>query len=150
MPGDLASKVKAVNKANAYANQVHDILTEVFRPFVGQKIIKVDGDLMARVKDYVPPLQYDAGLRCWKKHSDYSLSWGVDANISYGNGCEYSGEVVVYIGRLEGQTLVELTPNEKRRTDWTVEEVREKRKAYEELKAAADSAFNAISPFGLY
>lgn len=72
----LEARVKAVNEAHKYANELYGTLVAIFRPLVGQQIEKQGGDLLAKVKKLIPEPPHSANLRVWKTSSAYSLAWG--------------------------------------------------------------------------
>ncbi|MGH7175043.1 MAG: hypothetical protein ACREGR_01640 [Minisyncoccia bacterium] len=150
----LAAKVRAVNAVNKHAVQLQKVLNEVFRPLVGQPILKATGDLLVKVEKLLPANLNPAGLfglDVYRHRSNYSLAWTVRQceQIKGGGSCLYH-ELTVYVGWLEGNTLKELTTNstDGLRSDYTVEEVLGKREAYALAKKAADDAHSALHPFG--
>lgn len=51
----LKARVAAVNRANAYAAVLYAAMIEKFTPLMGQKILKVDGSLLAKHEIVFPP-----------------------------------------------------------------------------------------------
>src|SRR5277367_5628074 len=73
----LECEVSATNEANAYANQLHPKLVEIFRPFVGLPILKADGTLLAKVAKLLPEFPSLPKLHTYKHITTYRLSWVV-------------------------------------------------------------------------
>lgn len=153
MSNAAVAKVNAVNRANKYANYIYPLLREVFAPLVGQQVVKVNGDLLAKFEKLVSlhTPKNSGGLQVYRHRSDYSLAWVVKTceMIQGTHSCVYH-EVVVYIGNLRGQILTELCTPFQGRTDYTVSEVEENRKAYEAAKKAANEAQSKLWPFDEY
>lgn len=72
---ELEAKVKSVNQAHKYANELRPILTELFRPLVGEKVEKADGQLLEKVKKLLPAFPCTPQLNVYKLASSYSLAW---------------------------------------------------------------------------
>ena len=151
----LAARVRAVNRANEFGRGLFVALTNIFEPLVGQKILKADGTLLEKFKKLLPPLPCTDGLHVYRHSSNYSLAWTVKTceQIKDTHNCVYH-EVVVYVGDLRGQLLEKLVTHQfdekTYRTDYTADEVKAKRAAYDEAKRLADEARSALYPFGEY
>lgn len=147
----LEARVVAVNRANAYAKMIYPKLAAVFKNFIGTKVYKADDSLLKKVKESIPPLPEVAGVRCWVNASGYSLYWGVQAYES-ADDCAMYSDVSVYIGEISNGVLVSITTNhwENVRTDFTAEEITEKRVEYKRLEEIANKAKSALFPFGEY
>lgn len=148
----LIAKVKAVNKANDYANQLYVQLVAIFQPLVGQQILKVHGDLLLKIEKMLPVFKNSNGLRVYRSRSDYSLIWTVNANEREcpDGGTQYH-EVSVYVGKLDHGTLTDVYDSGPGgRRDYTPEEVKDKRETYKAAKEIADKANSALHPFGEY
>lgn len=145
----LAAKVKAVNAANAYAVTLYDALTDIFRPLVGQVILKNGGDLLAKVAKLLPEFPHGNSLMVYKLSSAYSLAWVVKTseNVDGDCTCLYH-ETTVYVGNVSGHTLTELCKPLSLRSDYTVDEIRAARQRHNEAKRIADEARSALYPFG--
>jgi len=146
----LRAKIEAVNKANKLAHQLYETLVPIFTPFVGLKVITVDGDLLTKVqKLLVSPVLRRAfpGENTNRIKSAYAIKWVVSVSVNLGNASVSHSESVA-IGELDGQTLSRISPPFEGRTDWTPEEVVSGRvKAYRakrEYKAIVQSLY----PFG--
>ncbi len=148
MNARLEAKVKAINDANAYAPELYAKLIPIFAPYVGQKIIKADGSLIAKIEKQIPEL----APFTYRSRSNYSLGYVAKtcAMEPGGNGCAYH-ETYVSIGELRDGMLSSLAPAPTGlRTDYTVEEVETKRKAVEKADKALDDAKGELYPFDIY
>lgn len=147
----LAAKVRAVNNAHAYAEEITEKLTEAFTPLVGQVILKQGGQLMKKFEGIVPKFRNDHNLMVYRHSSEYSLAWTVKTceQIEGYESCTYY-EHTVYIGNLSGNVLESMDNRDKGtlRTDYTVEEIKVKRAEHKRLQNLADAASNALYPFG--
>ncbi len=147
----LAARVIAHNKAAERGNKLYAQLAEVFRDFVGCKILKKDGTLLKDVESRLPELEYTTGMRIIHRTSDSChLSYKVDCcqNIPETYGCVYE-EVTVYIGDLDGQNLIKLSDPPNFRCDYTAAAVIAARRQYDEALEIVNSCRNACYPFGL-
>ena len=103
----LAARVKAVNAANRMAGEVYDKLAAIFAPYVGCKIEKADGGLLAKVAKALPEFPYSNGLHVYKYASNYSLVWMVKAcEVCDGIACYH--EAGVYVGEMRDGVLLKL------------------------------------------
>lgn len=151
----LAANIAARNRANTEANRIQAVLIPFFAQYVGQKILKADNSLLAKIK--VPDLGISTtSLRNYRdSRSNYSLSWEVSANepdsgdvnghhtVTYANA-------TAYIGELDNGVLKNVAEPRQHRTDWTEAEIIAAR---EELKAAqrkVSEAQSKLGPFGEY
>lgn len=152
----LEAKVSAVNLCHAYANELRPILVEACRPFVGQKVIKVDDTFTAAFKKVIDALDLpNKTVHVHRSSSRYNLVWVVNvsqgARTSGDHNISHRHEIALYIGTMEGQTLKsveELAPLQK--TDFTVERIKELRAIHKRAKEAASAAESALWPFGEY
>lgn len=145
----LTAKVKGQNKVNAAANEYEKQLIEAFRPFVGSKIL-THGGLAARVKPQIP--EAPKGVRAWRSSSNYSVYYEMDVceHFENGDGCCYC-KATAYVGNLDGYNLQNVgEPQKPRRTDYTVEEIRDKRKALREARDAMRKIESELATFGEY
>lgn len=145
----LVAKVKAVNRAHEYAHKLYAQLVPIFKPLVGQKILKADGTLLAKYDKLLPELPCFGNLRVYRHKSDYSLGWTISTDETDSpHTCLYY-DVTVYIGRLSRGVLESIEEPFNGRTDYTVEEVDQKRAAYTEAQKVADACKSALHPFGM-
>jgi hypothetical protein len=144
----LAARVKAVNTANAKAGEVYDQLAAIFAPYVGCKIEKADGGLLAKVAKALPEFVGN-GLHVYKYASNFSLVWMVKTcEVCDGTACYH--EAGVYVGEMRDGVLLKLCNRPELRSDYTVEEVVANREAYEAAKKIADDVQGKLHPFGEY
>jgi hypothetical protein len=145
MTNELQAKVKAVNTANEYANQVYNTLSNLFSDFIGQKIVKLNRDILNKIVLPIFPCTPD--LHVFRRHAAYSLAWTVKTCELYEHSCVYH-EVTVYVGQLNGQVLEKICEWTPLRTDYTEKEIIQKREAYKEAKEIADKMKDQLYPFG--
>jgi hypothetical protein len=146
MKNDLAAMVAAVNRANACGVEMYRKLATVFKPLVGQKILKADGTLLAKYQALLPELPSTVALSVFRHTSDYLLVWTVKTCEMVPPYSRVYHEVTVYVGSLSGKILRDIMEPFTGRTDWTVEEVTAKRAAYKVAKEAAETAHSALCP----
>ena len=144
----LNAKVKAINRAHTYANQLSKQLQEIFRPLVGQEILKVDGQLLVKVKNLLPEFSNTSGLQVYRSSSNYSLAWTVKTSEMDTESTWMYYEIGVYVGSLNGKILTDLTPREELRVDYMPDEILRNREEYLRLKKLADTARSNLWPFG--
>jgi hypothetical protein len=151
----LAARIQAVNAANDYANNLFEPLSAIFKPLIGQKIFKVDGEWMEKFKSKLPIFAKawnGVETHVYRASSRYSLGWTVKSCVSIqgGCGCVYH-ETSVYVAHVDGQTLSSMyDKQEPHKTDYTAEDIKAKREKYKQLKKLADDAQSALHPFGEY
>jgi hypothetical protein len=148
----LRASIAATNKANAYANRLQRELVAIFRPLVGKQVIKNDGSLLERVKKLLPEFPCQPGLHVYRTSSAYWVGFAVKASVNEepGPGCQYY-EATVRVGDIESgtQTLKQVYDDPAdRRTDYTFEEVVEKRRLCEEARKVYEAAKGECYPFG--
>ena len=144
----LACRVVAVNNAYKYANTLYDFLAEKFLPLVGKKILKADGQLLAKYEVKLPSSMSRATFTTYRISSDYSLVWRVSAcEFMPPGGCMYHS-VSVYIGSLDSSILTGISPPPAYRVDYTVDEIVALREAYKIAQNLVDKAKSALYPFG--
>ena len=150
MTQKLAAKVKAINKAHKYANELWPTLAEMFRPLVGERITKVDGTLFAKIVKDFPKFTNTHDLQVYRHGSNYSLAWTVKTSeMDSLNTCCYY-ETTLYVGDIDNGVLTKMSEPYTARTDWTSEEVVALRLDYKEKKKLADNALSALCNFGEY
>lgn len=153
----LAAKVAARNEVNALANASFAPAIEALQPFVGQKVCKVDGSLLEKVKKALPPAIHanDAEVHTWYSTGHgYSLVLNVKTCTSARTNGNYQiahyAETDLYLGHLQDGVLTGLYDAPSYRTDYSEEFVREARLEAERAKKAASEAESKIHYFGLY
>jgi len=145
----LQARVIARNRANAIANDLQPKLIDVFRPLLGEKILKQDGGLMTKVAKLLPEFPKEQGVRVWHHSSTYSLAWCTDVcqHVEGAESCIYE-ERHFYIGTIDGAYLTELSELVEFRTDYTVEEITELRKTFKQKEKEYEAAKGKLYPFG--
>jgi hypothetical protein len=157
MSNYLIAHVEAVNFCHLLAMRLEQVLKVFFTPYVGKKVIKIDGTLMQKIADEVrpciEPIDEMNGVQVYfDRMGSYSLRWTVKVckHIEGAGSCLYY-EHSVYVGDLEGQTLKNIKPTKlDLRTDFTAAEIESKRKVYKQLQETADQAKGQLYPFGEY
>ncbi len=111
---------------------------------------------MEKIQHLVPKLGNDK-IQVYRHKSDYSLAWCVktsepDSGDPKGNHTVLYWEVTVYIGDLAGAIFTRINSEftGDTRTDYTAEEIENKRKILTAAKTALSSAESALFPFGEY
>jgi len=146
-PSLLAARVAAMNAAHAEVNRLAPIYRAIFAEYIGQKVTKADGSLLAKIKARLP----ESSLQVYSPHVGCFV---VKTSASYGDHfCTYA-EPYFYAfteNRHAGHICEKLGHEfEPFRADYTAEEVCQLRKTAEEAREAARNAESACSPFGLY
>ena len=147
----LEARVRGVNRANAFANELYPKLVALFTPLIGQKILKADGTLLAKIQKQVD----DLGVlgrhepHVYRYNSPYSLVYTVKTCEDC-NGHAYYYETSVYVAHLDNGVLTGLYDQDLRQTNYSADKVIAAREAYEKAKKAADEAQSALHPFGEY
>lgn len=151
----LSAKVKAVNKAHALAKELHEQLAPILGMLVGTKVFKADGSLTKKVQDMLPELPNRHDIQIYRVQSEYNLAWKVkvsepDSGDPHGNHTVMYYDTTVYVAIVDCGILSAIQPFQENRTDWTVEEVKEKQKALVALRSLASDAEGALRPFEVY
>ncbi len=151
MSNKLIAKVRAVNAANAYANELYEKLKDVFVNFIGDRIEKANGELFEKVKKCLPKFINTHNLSVYRHMGNYALVYVVKSceMIPSEESCIYH-ETSLYVGEMRDGVLVKLCSSPNNRIDYTVNNVREKRLEYEKAKKIMDAAKNELYPFGEY
>ena len=149
----LENRVRGVNMANAYANEIRPMLVKVFEPYIGCKILKVDGGLLASVKKQVDALKLQNcnAIHVYRSSSAYSLAFVVKSCVDHA-GRAYYHETYIHIGALDGGVLRDIRDDgdELFKVDYNADEVASARRVYEAAEKAASEAESALYPFGKY
>jgi len=154
----LAAKVAAQNEANRIANAMYLPATEALKPFIGQKVCKVDGGLLEKVKKVLPEASAHEGNHGQRPYYStghgYSLTLQIriceEAKRRNGEQGSYYSEAVLYVADLRDGVLIKLYDPNTRRTDYTEAEIIEARKAHEAAKTAVREAASKLVWFGEY
>jgi hypothetical protein len=144
----LEAKVAAVNRCHEYAAQLYAKLTQFFKEYEGQKVVKVDGCLLAKIADKLGEIEKPLGINAWRKHCSFSLTYGVSASVT-SNGIAMYHETSFSVGQVDNQVLTKVYDRPYNlRTDYTVEEVLAKREAYKQARIQADNCLSDLRDFG--
>lgn len=144
----MVAKVNAVNTANGAANYYDNVLREIFRPFVGQKVVNANGQFIKKIRDLLGnvDLPNNIRLRVFRYKSNYNIAYSAKSCENTSGRCVYH-ETLFYIGSLKGGVLKELTPSLERRSNYTVCEVSQ---AYEKFEALSKEASKVIEPYYMF
>jgi len=149
---ELPAKVKATNRAYAMANRLCPILQDVFRPFVGQTILKATGTLLAKIEKLVPEFPKGPHLQIYLRLTAYSLDWMVKTDEFIDPSAEHGtvtyAEAVAAVGRIDRGVLIELATPPNYKTDYKVEDIIAMRDKADELKKQYEQARDQTWPFG--
>jgi hypothetical protein len=165
----LNARVRAHNRVNKRALELHGELVEIFRPFIGKKVLTNSG-FVAKLRPQIDAIRdregssHEGGFQLYYNGGRYSLVFTLKAWEPY-KGEQYGGsyaEASIYVGEFGNQTSqnpeglpqdhlasVRETPPDLR-TDYSADEVRALRKAEREASEKAREAESALSPFGRY
>jgi len=144
-PSALAAKVAATNAANAEVNRLAPLYRAIFAEYIGQKVTKADGSLLAKIQARLPssPLQvYSPHVGCFvvKTHEQ-------------SNGIAYYVEPYFYAFTVNRQTgLCEALQwaFEPYRADYTPEAIQALRQKTAAAEKAFDDAKSELGTFGMY
>src|SRR3954464_8487714 len=106
----LVAHVEAVNSANKAAMELYPKLAAIFKPLVGQRLVKVSGtELLKKVEDQLPDFPYNSRLQIYKTITNYSLSFTCKTcvNVPSQQYCVYK-ESTVYIGEMRDGVLMSI------------------------------------------
>ena len=154
----LSAKIAARNEVNTLANTSFPDAVAALQPFVGQKVCKVDGSLLAKVEKALPPALHANGNEAHTWYSTghgYSLVLNVETCTSAkGKTNDYQiaqyAESTVYLGHLQNGVLTGLCDAPSLKTDYSEDFVREARLEVEKADKAKREAESKIHYFGLY
>ena len=146
----LSAKIIARNRANAAAISFYDAAAPIVARFLGQKIYKADGSLIAKLEKLLPKLAPGS----YRFDSRYSLSFVMKEyenvkDAGYCN-CIYQ-ETYVHLGDVTNGILNKLYPRpDKLRSDYTFVEIAARRADAEAKEEAFREADSKLYPFGRY
>jgi hypothetical protein len=157
-PSLLHAKVAAYNRLHQKANELFPILKALFEPYLGQKVLKSDGELLKKIKESLPKVEgqsikASSGFRFNHSKSCYSLYFQLHceemgyshANHSYPAYVDAS----LYIGDISGDELTKLAEPPNFRADYDVDTILALRVETERLKRLAQETESKLHPFGL-
>lgn len=158
----LAQQVEARNRLNAKANELAPLLQEVLKPYIGSKVIEVTpcrnwtkkvDEALDKVTPDLPSLySYLHGYRLTYDIYDYDVY--VDLDTTYRNVGKTVGYLKVEFrlcslngDHLASQQLSAVEPITERRTDYTVQELTEKRTKLLELEQQVSELRSELQEF---
>ena len=149
----LDAKVQAQNTAAFIANELYPVFRGIFEPMVGQKVLKADGSLLAKVEAQLPKIQNIQGVQVYRQSTQqnlyWSLCWAVKVSCTVKNSPFWEHqEVYITVGSLDDGVLVELVDEaDKKRDDYTANEIRRLQEVYRVKMEEARQAERALNPF---
>lgn len=156
----LAAHIEARNFINKKHNDFHPLAMAAMAPFVGQKICKADGSLLAKVEkclaDFVPLVLTEGWQAYYSTGHGYNLTLNLKAwrqvqkaGEKYSVSC-YE-ETALYIAHLQNGILTSLYSDlDKRRTDFTEAEIAKARLEVDKRKEQLREAQSKLAQFGEY
>lgn len=146
---ELIAKVEAVNLANEWANKLYERLAPIFTPYVGCKIVKQSGGLLAKIESLLPnDLPCGNRMQVYRQSSNYSLAWTAKAciGLTEGHGCVYH-ESTAYIADLLNGEVSRIYDRSDRKTDYDYHQIVLLQLQCKEAKKAYEAAKSALFPF---
>lgn len=153
----LAAKVAAQNEANQTVNTYAPMVIEALRPFVGQKVLKANGELLEKVKSKIPEMPNygnNKDVNCYASSGrGYSIT--INAKTCHGHPrkdytAAHYAEAMTWCAELSGGILTKLCNFQPLKTSWTEEEVTNARHALEKAKDEMSKAQSALGEFGTF
>lgn len=147
----LEQKVRGVNLAHKYANELYPKLVEHFKPLVGQKVYKADGTLLKKIKDQLDTIYLPTGneLRIMRFCGPYDIHYEVQTIISH-NGRALYHSANVYVVHVQDGVIDRIADPYERKTDYTADTVIADRKALEEAEEAVREIQSRLNHFSKY
>lgn len=150
----LVAKVKARNILNSELKQRVPAMIEALKPFIGQKVQKVDGTLLQKVRDALPNIPNAVAFGGWYESRGYSIYARFETCVWEGlaHGCIYQEDSFCIGDVQDGILKAEQRVSELSffRSDWTVEEVEKARENVRKAKEALSDAQRPLYHFGEY
>lgn len=145
----LEAKIKARNKVNQYALEIGPRVIEALKPFIGQKVCNVGGELSKKVMGQLPALQNEFNIRAfYSTGHGYTVTVQLNASETTRQGHAMYCDATVYVANLRNGILESMFPDMEPadwRTDYTVDEYR----ALEKQIRDAESTLSTLrSKFG--
>jgi hypothetical protein len=142
----LKAKIRAVNRANAYAEQLSNTLIPIFKELIGKKVKKVGG-LTIKVKSLLPDFPHSPEINVYYHDSNYSVFFIVKVSEMIGNSCTcLYYELTLNIGKLDGGILTEVYEQFKA-TSYNLEDIKNKIEVCKNAQRALDSAKDDLGIF---
>lgn len=167
----LEARVRAFNRVNARAIELHSELAAIFKPFIGKKVLTNSG-FVAKLRPQLDAIRdregssHEGGFQLYYNGGRYSLVFTLKAWEPF-EGEQYGGayaEASIYVGEFGNRHIntedANALPQDhlasvrteppNLRTDYSADEVRALRKAAQEASDKAREAESALCPFGRY
>ena len=149
----LSARVELVNQVRNLANNVvYPRFREAFTPFMGAKIYKADGSLVAKAKATANDLMgkiETRGISIYRYPSPYSLVYVIKGSTQVGH-IAYYHEESVYLAEIEKGVMTKWYDPPAFPCDFSVDSVLAAREALKAAKEALSKAESDLFPFGEY
>lgn len=152
----LAAHIAARNFINQKHNDFHPLVMAAMAPFVGQKVCKADGSLLAKVEKCLPPIAITEG---WQAYYSTGHGYSLTLNLKAWRQVQKAGEkysvscyeeTALYIANLQNGILISLYSDlDKRRTDFTEAEIMQARLEVSRRKEQLSEAESKLFQFGV-
>lgn len=149
---ELQAAIIAKNRVNTYIKTVAPSIFAALKQFEGKKVILVNGDLSAKVKEALAPFlgwKPEEKMQIWKNNSGYSLSFTFKTNEHYSEFSVVYQESSVYFADLNNGILTKFytfDPNNYR-SDYYLEEILLSQKELEEAEAKVSEIQSRLPAF---
>ena len=153
----LEAKVAARNAVNALANQLSPAIFDALRPLVGVKCFNQGQTISEKLRKVLPPLHNEVkASACYTTGHGYSLSVMFKTSTMYPDRicgehcCASYAEETVYLADIDrqGLTIAKLYDQFTRRTDYTVDEVKQARADLKAAQSLVSQAQSRLNHFG--
>lgn len=164
----LQARVIARNRAGEVANQLYPKLIDIFKEYIGKKVVKANGGLLQKICNKLPdfprelvrnPTTVVFTETYWREYSRNEILFKVNVssvNVSAVNVLAYDNsskvcneEVSIYICGLFDGFITHWGGPPNFRTDYNLDEVKSLREEWRVAKQKADDAEKACWPFGV-
>lgn len=149
----IITQIEAQNEVNAMAKPLFKTCVKWLKPFIGKKVINLNGSLSKKVNDCKPEFQKeDKRFRWLLNVNRYSVYVELDLCKNYPGsyGCHYAKQSF-YLAKVEDGILLEIDetiPDFK--TDYSTIEIQEKHAELKELRQKVRELEFFIQPFSNY
>jgi hypothetical protein len=151
----LVARVNAKNRANAIAHRIEREIREIFRPYIGKKVLLNGGGLIAPLRKQLD--QYDwpqqKEYRFYRNNLKYTFSFEVSVSEPiHGDTGIFTARAYVAVGSLDGENTLEsispetgLPPQQ-----YTAEEIEQLRIDARKKEGELNKIKNKFACFGEY
>lgn len=150
----LEAKVAARNQVNELANRLSPAIFEALKPFIGTKCFNQGAAISQKLRKALPelPNTVEASARYTTGHG-YDLSVIFKTSTMYPDRwgqhhCASYAEETVYLVEIQGTIAEKLYEFQRRRTDFTADEVKTARAELKEAQGAVSRAQSKLYLFG--